>query len=131
MRSSNFYYKKSGGAKGVKPSTHSMNRNEALFENASVVKDIEKTLHQEFCCYGYRNMTGELKNLGWLINHKKVYRLMRSISFYMVDGSGQNHLSGILSNSESLVPKDRCNTYRWTSNMFTFMDGKEMCCCLQ
>jgi transposase InsO family protein len=42
-----------------------------------VVKDIEKTLHQEFCCYGYRNMTGELKDLGWIINHKKVYRLMK------------------------------------------------------
>jgi transposase InsO family protein len=42
-----------------------------------VVKDIEKILHQEFCCYGYRNMAGELKDLGWIINHKKVYRLMK------------------------------------------------------
>lgn len=42
-----------------------------------VVKDIETTLHQEFCCYGYRNMTGELKDKGWIINHKKVYRLMK------------------------------------------------------
>lgn len=42
-----------------------------------VVKDIEKTLQQEFCCYGYRNMSGELKDQGWIINHKKVYRLMK------------------------------------------------------
>jgi putative transposase len=34
-------------------------------------------LLQEFCCYGYRNMTAELKDLGWIINHKKVYRLMK------------------------------------------------------
>ena len=54
-----------------------MNQDGELFENTVVVKDIEKTLHQEFCCYGYRNMTGELRELGWIINHKKVYRLMK------------------------------------------------------
>lgn len=48
-----------------------------IFENKVVVKDIERTQHQEFCCYGYRNMTGELKEMGWTINHNKVYRLMR------------------------------------------------------
>ncbi|MFI5187904.1 MAG: IS3 family transposase [Chitinophagales bacterium] len=77
IRASSFYYKKSGGHKGIKPSTHSVNSDGELFENTVVVKDIEKTLHQEFCCYGYRNMTGELKDLGWIINHKKVYRLMK------------------------------------------------------
>ena len=46
-------------------------------ENRAVVKDIEQTLAQEFCCYGYRNMAGELKEKGWIINHKKVYRLMK------------------------------------------------------
>ena len=63
--------------KGIKPSTHSVNQDGELFENTVVVKDIEKTLSQEFCCYGYRNMTGELKDMGWIINHKKVYRLMK------------------------------------------------------
>ncbi len=77
IRASSFYYKKSGGHKGIKPSTHSVNSDGELFENTVVVRDIEKTLHQEFCCYGYRNMTGELKDLGWIINHKKVYRLMK------------------------------------------------------
>ena len=61
----------------MKPSTHSVGSDGELFENAVVVKDIETTLHQEFCCYGYRNMAGELKDLGWIINHKKVYRLMK------------------------------------------------------
>jgi putative transposase len=56
---------------------YSANQHGELFENTVVVKDIERTLHQEFCCYGYRNMTGELKELGWIINHKKVYRLMK------------------------------------------------------
>ncbi len=54
-----------------------MNKDGELIENAAVIKDIEQTLTQEFCCYGYRHMTGELKELGWIINHKKVYRLMK------------------------------------------------------
>lgn len=74
---SNFYYKRSEGKRGIKPSTHSVNQHGELFENTVVIQDIEKTLRQEFCCYGYRNMTGELKEMGWIINHKKVYRLMK------------------------------------------------------
>jgi putative transposase len=77
LQSSSYYYKASALLKGIKPSTHSVNQNGQLFENAVVIKDIELTLQQEFCCYGYRNMTGELKEMGWIINHKKVYRLMK------------------------------------------------------
>jgi transposase InsO family protein len=77
LGNSSFYYKPSGLRKGIRPSTHSVNQDGELFENTEVVKDIEKTLTQEFCCYGYRNMAGELKEMGWIINHKKVYRLMK------------------------------------------------------
>ena len=56
-----------------------MNQDGELVENTVVVKQIEQTLAQEFCCYGYRNMTGELKEKGWIINHKKVYRLMKEL----------------------------------------------------
>jgi len=77
LASSSFYYKRSGAARGIKPSTHCVNREGELIENAVVVKDIEMTLSQEFCCYGYRNMSAELNELGWIINHKKVYRLMK------------------------------------------------------
>jgi len=31
----------------------------------------------EFPCYGYRGITQQLKREGWLVNHKKVLRLMR------------------------------------------------------
>ena len=74
---SSFYYKRSGAIKGIRPSTHSVNLDGELVENAVVIKDIEKILSQEFCCYGYRNMAAELKDMGWVINHKKVYRLMK------------------------------------------------------
>ena len=77
LQSSSYYHKTSGGNKGIPPSTHSVNKDGVLFENKVVLAEIETTLHQEFCCYGYRNMTGELKERGWIINHKKVYRLMK------------------------------------------------------
>lgn len=77
LQSSSYSYKASGGTKGVRPSTHSVNKDGGIFENTVVVNDIEATLKQEFCCYGYRNTTGELKERGWIINHKKVYRLMK------------------------------------------------------
>lgn len=45
-----------------------MDSDGVLHENTVVVRQIEETLHQEFCCYGYKNMTGELKEKGWIIN---------------------------------------------------------------
>ena len=106
-----------------------MNDNGEVFENTVVVKDIEKTLHQAFCCYGYRNMTGELRDMGWIINHKKVYRLMKEHK--LLDGGKirPEPFKRILSASGRLELNDRCNTCRWTSSMFTSMDGEEMCCC--
>jgi putative transposase len=47
-----------------------------IFDNMKVVEFMEIQLKQEFCCYGYHNMCDSLKDLGWIINHKKVYRLM-------------------------------------------------------
>jgi putative transposase len=77
LAASSFYYKRSDRPKGIRPSTHSVNEHGELMENKVVVLQIEKVLHQEFCCYGYKNMTAELRGMGWIINHKKVYRLMK------------------------------------------------------
>ena len=77
LYASSFYYKRSYAPKGIRPSTHCVNQDGELVENLVVVKDIEGVLSQEFCCYGYRNMAGALKEMGWIINHKKVYRLMK------------------------------------------------------
>lgn len=48
-----------------------------LVENTEVVNQVEIILQQEFCCCGYKNVWDELKDLGYMINHKKVYRLMK------------------------------------------------------
>jgi putative transposase len=77
LAASSFYYKRSGRSKGIRPSTHSVNENGELVDNKIVVRQIEEVMAHEFVCYGYKNMTSELQGLGWRINHKKVYRLMK------------------------------------------------------
>lgn len=44
--------------------------------NAEVVDKIKTILSGEFVCYGYKKITMQLKQNDFIINHKKVYRLM-------------------------------------------------------
>jgi transposase InsO family protein len=47
--------------------------------NDKVIDDIKELLKQEFVDYGYIKVTYYLQNtLGYIINHKKVYRLMKT-----------------------------------------------------
>ena len=72
-----FYYKRGDGLRGRKPSMMTVTQDGELVENTVVLKDVETILQQEFCCYGYKNVWDELKEKGYIINHKKVYRLMK------------------------------------------------------
>jgi putative transposase len=74
---SSFYYKRGDGHRGRKPSEMTINADGELIDNTVVLKDVESILQQEFCCYGYKNVWDELKQMGYIINHKKVYRLMK------------------------------------------------------
>jgi len=59
----------------MKASTHTL-WNGGNVVNEQVVQQIRLILGQEYCVYGYQMMTIELRSLGYLINAKKVYRLM-------------------------------------------------------
>jgi hypothetical protein len=74
---SSFYYKRGDGLRGRKPSEMTVTQDGELVENTVILKDVETILQQEFCCYGYKNVWDELKEKGYIINHKKVYRLMK------------------------------------------------------
>lgn len=71
-----YYYRARNGRRGARASTHTMRRDGTEVDNAQVVEDIRRVLDREFCCYGYHNITAELRDMGYRINHKKVYRLM-------------------------------------------------------
>jgi putative transposase len=72
-----FYYKRGNGLHGRKPSMMNVTQDGELVKNTVVLKDVETILQQEFCCYGYKNVWDELKEKGYIFNHKKVYRLMK------------------------------------------------------
>lgn len=76
LPSSVYYYKSTGGKPGIKASAHTWKLDGDLVENQVVIEQIKEILSQEFCCYGYENVTGELRKLDYYINKKKVYRLM-------------------------------------------------------
>lgn len=73
---STFYYQPREGKRGAKPSTHTFKTDGTMVSNECVVEDIKTALSREFCCYGYHNITSDLRDLDYTINHKKVYRLM-------------------------------------------------------
>jgi hypothetical protein len=45
-------------------------------DNSIVINEIEKILSREFVCYGYKKTTKQLNRTGYMINRKKVRRLM-------------------------------------------------------
>jgi transposase InsO family protein len=74
---STYYYKASGKPKGILASTHTRLGEDEMIGNDQVVDQIAVILNREFVCYGYLKVTKELQHLGYHINHKKVYRLMK------------------------------------------------------
>jgi len=73
---SSYYYRPSNGKRGAKASTHTFKTDGSTVPNETVIQDIKQALSREFCCYGYHNITSDLRDMSYIINHKKVYRLM-------------------------------------------------------
>ena len=75
MKKSSYYYQPNGRPKGKRPSTHTL-RNGEMVPNQVVVDEILKFIDPEYHDYGYQLSTDLLKQKDYIINHKKVYRLM-------------------------------------------------------
>lgn len=73
---SSFHYKPKIGKGGMKASTHTL-IGDGVVENALVVNQIRAILTMDYCVYGYHKMTIELRDMAYVINPKKVYRLMK------------------------------------------------------
>ena len=79
---STYYYKAKPQTeydrKGIPISIYTYKINGSRVENSMVILDIKALLSQEFVDYGYLKVTYYLRDeLGYRINHKKVYRLMK------------------------------------------------------
>jgi putative transposase len=74
---STFYYKHGEQKPGRKPSTHTYMQDGSMVPNDQVVLQMKTILGTEFMdSYGYEYMSVELHRQQYIINHKKVYRLM-------------------------------------------------------
>jgi putative transposase len=71
-----YYYRPRNGRPGAKASTHTCKVDGSKVTNEMVIEEIRLILNQEFCCYGYQTITDDLRDLQFIINEKKVYRLM-------------------------------------------------------
>lgn len=75
---SSYYYQPKTGQAGKKPSEYTLTCSGQAVANSVVVIDIEALLQSEFVDYGYLKVTHWLRqHKGYLINPKKVYRLMK------------------------------------------------------
>jgi len=74
---SGYYYRPNGKKPGKHPSQTTLKSNGSLVENSSVVETIKEIISPDFIDYGYDKVTEELHKKGYVINRKKVYRLMK------------------------------------------------------
>ncbi len=73
---SSYYYRSTGGRKGKEPSTHTL-KNGQLVSNEQLVNEMNDILGVDFIDYGYARTTKALVAKGYLVNKKKIYRLMK------------------------------------------------------
>ena len=76
VATSSYHYKAHPGSRGIKASTHTIIGN-GLVSNEQVVDQIRAVWVMDYCVYGYQVMTKELQSMEYIINKKKVYRLMK------------------------------------------------------
>ena len=74
---SSYYRTPSLGKKGNTPSLLTFNKSGGWVLQSVVIESIKSILSHEFIDCGYRLMTAYLKKEGYLINHKKLYRIMK------------------------------------------------------
>jgi transposase InsO family protein len=73
---SSLYYKPSDGKPGIKQSIFTLKQDGSVVSNEQVVEDVKAALNRELCCCGYHKITSDLRDMSYIIKHKKVYHLM-------------------------------------------------------
>jgi len=77
MVESSYYRIPSNGKKGKTPSVLTYHKTKGYVSQEGVLASIKEVLSHEFIDCGYRLMSSYLKKDGYLINHKKLYRIMK------------------------------------------------------
>ncbi len=85
MVESSYYRKPSNGKKGNKPSVFTYHISKGYVDQEVVLEAIKGILSHEFIDCGYRLMSSYLRKDGYLINHKKCYRIMKEARLLKVE----------------------------------------------
>ena len=81
---SSWYFKPTNAQRGIQPSTHTCKRDGTKVTNQKVVEDIKRVFNSRLDFIGYEKTTWELHDLDYIINKKKVYRLMREANLLLI-----------------------------------------------
>lgn len=76
LASSSYYYRPKGTRKGNRPSKYTLNELHGWVKEETVIESIKEVWSRPFKDCGYHIMTAYLQQGGYIINHKKVYRIM-------------------------------------------------------
>ena len=82
---SSYYRVPSEGKKGNKPSKKTFHSTNGYVAQDTVVASVKEVLSHEFIDCGYRLMTSYLVREGYVINHKKLYRIMKEEGLLKLD----------------------------------------------
>lgn len=82
---SSYYRSPSTGKKGNKPSKQTFHKTKGFVSQNTVVASVKAILEHEFIDCGYRLMTSYLAKDGYIINHKKLYRIMKEEGLLKLD----------------------------------------------
>lgn len=85
MVESSYYRMTSGGKKGNKPSKYTYHDTKGFVDQATVIASVKEILGHEFIDCGYRLMCSYLTKDGYLINHKKLYRIMKQANMLKLE----------------------------------------------
>ena len=85
MVESSYYRRPSGGKKGNNPSKLTYHDTKGFVDQRAVIASVKDVLSHEFIDCGYRLMCSYLKKDGYLINHKKLYRIMKQANMLKLE----------------------------------------------
>lgn len=77
MTKSTYYYRSNGRPQGKKPSKYTQRIDGINVSNDNVLEEIIDIITPEYHDYGYQVVTHQLRRRGYIINPKKVYRIMK------------------------------------------------------
>jgi transposase InsO family protein len=74
---STYHYRPKGGRRGRRPPGYTLKMDASRVPDSHVLQEIRELLSRDFVRYGYGKVAHHLRKEGYVINKKKVYRLMK------------------------------------------------------